>query len=93
MAPQIDFMVKSGLMDAKVGANHPDRNCLISVLMGQRIPKIDCPARPMELMEGDIVICSSDGLQYLPNAQIERIVGQIPQKRSTEIAEGCWTNC
>ncbi|MFN3280553.1 MAG: PP2C family protein-serine/threonine phosphatase, partial [Tabrizicola sp.] len=30
MAPQIDFMVKSGLMDPVVGANHPDRNCLIS---------------------------------------------------------------
>jgi len=41
MAPQIDFMVKSGLMDPQVAANHPDRNCLISVLMGTRIPKIE----------------------------------------------------
>ena len=45
MAPQIDFMVKSGLMDPQVAANHPDRNCLISVLMGTRIPKIDCPTK------------------------------------------------
>ncbi|WP_240784250.1 PP2C family protein-serine/threonine phosphatase, partial [Tabrizicola caldifontis] len=64
MAPQIDFMVKSGLMDAEVAAHHPDRNCLISVLMGTRIPRIDCPARPFELQAGDIVICASDGLQF-----------------------------
>jgi PPM family protein phosphatase len=87
MAPQIDFMVKSGLMDAEAGANHPDRNCLISVLMGTRIPKIDCPARPYELKAGDIVICSSDGLQFLTDAQIERVVGKYSKKRSTEIAE------
>ena len=87
MAPQIDFMVKSGLMDAATGANHPDRNCLISVLMGARIPKIDCPAQPLDLKAGDIVICSSDGLQFLPDAQIERVVGKYARKRSTEIAE------
>ena len=87
MAPQIDFMVKSGLMDAETGANHPDRNCLISVLMGTRIPKVDCPTKPCELRAGDIVICASDGLQFLTNAQIEKVVGKYSKKRSTEIAE------
>ena len=87
MAPQIDFMVKSGLMDAETGANHPDRNCLISVLMGMRIPKVDCPVKPVELKAGDIVICASDGLQFMTNAQIEKVVGKYSRKRSTEIAE------
>jgi len=87
MAPQIDFMVTSGLMDAATAANHPDRNCLISVLMGTRIPKIDCPAKPMELMAGDIVICASDGLQFLTNAQIEKVLAKYRKNRSTEIAE------
>ena len=87
MAPQIDFMVKSGLMDPQVAANHPDRNCLISVLMGTRIPKIDCPAKPFELMAGDIVVCASDGLQFLTNAQIEKVLGKYRKYRSTEIAE------
>lgn len=87
MAPQIDFMVKSGLMDPKIGANHPDRNSLISVLVGGRIQKIDCPAKPMELRVGDIVICASDGLQFLTNDQIEKIVNKYRKKRSTEIAE------
>ena len=87
MAPQIDFMVKQGLMDAEAAANHPDRNCLISVLMGTRIPKIDCPAQPTELKAGDIVVCSSDGLQFLTNAQIERVLQKYRKARSTEIAE------
>ncbi|MGL4236492.1 PP2C family protein-serine/threonine phosphatase [Tabrizicola sp.] len=87
MAPQIDFMVKSGLMDPEIGANHPDRNCLISVLMGTRIPKIDCPVKPLELRAGDIVVCSSDGLQFLTNAQIERVLQRYRKTRSTEIAE------
>ncbi len=87
MAPQIDFMVKSGLMDPKVGADHPDRNCLTSVLMGMRIPQIDCPEKPMEMKAGDIVICASDGLQFLTNDQIEKLVGRTRKKRSSEIAE------
>jgi PPM family protein phosphatase len=87
MAPQIDFMVKSGLMDAEIAANHPDRNCLISVLMGTRIPKIDCPTKPHELKAGDIVICASDGLQFMTNAQIEKVIGRYRKTRSTEIAE------
>jgi PPM family protein phosphatase len=87
MAPQIDFMVRSGLMDPQVAANHPDRNCLISVLMGTRIPKIDCPVKPFELKQGDIVVCASDGLQFLTNAQIEKVLGKYRKSRSTEIAE------
>jgi PPM family protein phosphatase len=87
MAPQIDFMVKSGLMPPDVGANHPDRNCLISVLMGSRIPKIDCPTKPFEMQVGDIVLCASDGVQFLTNAQIERVLNKYRKSRSTEIAE------
>jgi PPM family protein phosphatase len=87
MAPQIDFMVKSGMMSAQDGANHPDRNCLISVLMGGRIPRIDCPTKPYDLMSGDILVCSSDGLQFLTDAQIEKVLTKYRKTRSTEIAE------
>jgi len=87
MAPQIDLMVKSGLLDADTAKDHPDRNCLTSVMMGSRITKIDCPDRPLELNEGDILICSSDGLQFLPDSQIERLVNKTRRKRASEIAE------
>lgn len=87
MAPQIDMMVQAGLLDAETAATHPDRNCLVSVLMGAKIARIDCPAKPFELMAGDIVVCSSDGLQYLTNAQIEKLLARYRKARSTEIAE------
>jgi len=87
MAPQIDLMVRAGILDAESGATHPDRNCLVSVLMGAKVAKIDCPSRPVELQAGDIVVCSSDGLQYLTNAQIEKVLARTRKSRSTEIAE------
>jgi hypothetical protein len=48
---------------------------------------VDCPAKPVELKAGDIVICSSDGLQFLTNEEIEWVVRRYSKKRSTEIAE------
>ncbi len=87
MGPQIDFMVQAGLIDAQIAASHPDRNCLMSVLMGSAIAKVDCPSQPVELKAGDIVICASDGLQFLSNAQIEKVLTRYRKSRSTEIAE------
>ena len=87
MAPQIDLMVQSGMLSAEAGADHPDRNCLTSVMMGLKIPKVDCPEEPMELMAGDIIVCSSDGLQFLSDSQIERALLKTRRKRATEIAE------
>jgi len=87
MAPQLDLMVQAGLLDAESAANHPDRNCLVSVLMGSMVSRIDCPSKPQELKAGDIVVCSSDGLQYLTDAQIEKVLSRYRKARSTEIAE------
>lgn len=86
MAPQIDFMVKSGLLDPETGKNHPDRNCLTSVILGDRVAKSDCPKTPFELQVGDIVVVSSDGLQYLEDAKIERILYRYRRKKAAEIA-------
>ncbi|RYE51496.1 MAG: serine/threonine-protein phosphatase, partial [Hyphomicrobiales bacterium] len=87
MAPQIDFMVQAGLLDPEIAINHPDRNCLVSVLMGSKIAKVDCPAKPYLLQAGDIVVCSSDGLQFMSNATIEKVLTKYRKTRSTEIAE------
>jgi len=86
MAPQIDFMVESGLLDAEAGKNHPDRNCLTSVILGERVAKSDCPKTPFELQVGDIVVVSSDGLQYLEDAKIQKILQRHRRKKSAEIA-------
>ncbi|MBL9051019.1 MAG: protein phosphatase 2C family protein, partial [Tabrizicola sp.] len=43
--------------------------------------------KPYELKQGDIVVCASDGLQFLSNAQIEKVLSKYRKTRSTEIAE------
>ena len=86
MAPQIDFMVRSGLLDPEAGRNHPDRNCLTSVILGDRVAKSDCPKKPFELEVGDIVVVSSDGLQYLEDEKIRKILHRYRRRKSAEIA-------
>jgi PPM family protein phosphatase len=86
MAPQIDFMVQSGLLDPEIGRNHPDRNCLTSVILGDRVARSDCPQQPFVLDVGDIVVVSSDGLQFLENAQIEKLLHRYRRKTAAEIA-------
>lgn len=86
MAPQIDFMAKSGLLDPEEAKYHPDRNCLTSVILGGRVAKSDCPSTPFELQVGDIVVVSSDGLQYLEEAQIQKILHRYRRRKSAEIA-------
>ena len=87
MAPQIDLMFRSGLLDEETARNHPDRNCLTSVLMGAQIPRIDCGKPPIALQPEDIVIASSDGLQFLDDDQICDIVKANHQGSSEEIIE------
>ncbi len=86
LAPQIDFMVQQGLMDPEVAKMHPDRNCLTSVIMGQRIAKSDCPATPFQLKMGDVVVVSSDGLQYLGDEKIAKVLHRYRRRKSAEIA-------
>ncbi|NNE81073.1 MAG: serine/threonine-protein phosphatase [Silicimonas sp.] len=87
LGPHIDYMVRSGMMPEDVGRNHPDRNALTSVLIGEAIERIDCPDRPFRLKSGDILVVASDGLQFLSNAQITRIVEENAEGGSAAIAE------
>ncbi|WP_300061328.1 protein phosphatase 2C domain-containing protein [uncultured Roseobacter sp.] len=87
MAPQIDFMMKSGLLNAEEARNHPDRNTLTSVLFGEEVPRIDCPEEPLELRPGDLLIVASDGLQFLSNTQISEILSAHCDAQSAEIAD------
>jgi serine/threonine protein phosphatase PrpC len=88
LAPQIDLMVKTGQLDEETARNHPDRSALTSVVMGGRIPLIDCKSTPLELESDDIVVVASDGIQYLESPEIERILEKNRKKRSAAIAQG-----
>lgn len=86
MAPQIDFMAKQGLIDEAAARDHPDRNCLTSVILGEKVARTDCPVKPFELKVGDIVVVSSDGLQYLEDEKIQKILQRYRRRSSAEIA-------
>jgi serine/threonine protein phosphatase PrpC len=87
MAPQIDYMVASGLLDAEQGKRHPDRNTLTSVLFGDEVPQIDCPATPLDLKAGDMLIVASDGLQFLSDAEISDVLRDYQSAPSAAIAD------
>ena len=87
LGPHIDYMVRSGMMSEDVGRNHPDRNALTSVLIGETIERIDCPDRPFQLKDNDILIVASDGLQFLSNGQITETLLENASEGSAKIAE------
>lgn len=87
MAPQIDLMVAAGAITEDAAANHPDRNCLTSVLFGDEIEAIDCPEEPFILEDGDILIAASDGLQFLDDGEIVATLKQNLAKPAASIAK------
>ncbi|MGH8578662.1 MAG: SUMF1/EgtB/PvdO family nonheme iron enzyme [Gammaproteobacteria bacterium] len=48
---------------------------LMSALMGEEIPEIDCSQAPFELKQGDRLIVSSDGLDTLSAQEIQDCLG------------------
>ena len=92
MAPQIDLMVRTGQMETETGLNHPDRNCLTSVLSGRSISRVDCPTKPVQLRDGDIVIAASDGLQFLDDATICDLLTRHANDTSAEISNALLHN-
>ncbi len=86
MGPEIDMMAARGMIDEETARTHPQRNCLTSALTGQAIPEVDCPARRLELRDGDILLVASDGLQTLSDARIAAIVAARAAAESRDIA-------
>jgi protein phosphatase len=87
LAPQIDYLVRNGMMDPEVGRTHPDRHCLTSVLIGGDIERIDCVEAPLALVPGDVLLVASDGLQSLDDDRIAGILGDLGDAPSNEIAD------
>ena len=80
---QIEYLVSKGLMSQEEALNHPDQNCLTSVLIGSEIAQVDCRTVPMRMLPGDILLAASDGLQFLTEDQIASVL-RFAQKRSAE---------
>ncbi|WP_068114868.1 PP2C family protein-serine/threonine phosphatase [Tropicimonas marinistellae] len=82
----MDSMVASGLMESEDAAQHPDRNCLTSVVGGGGIAEIDCPEEPFRLLNGDLLVFASDGIEYLSNERIRTVLADWSTMSSGQIA-------
>ena len=86
MAPQIDAMVAAGAIRPEDAKTHPDRNSLTSAVAGGKIARMDNRGRAVDLKAGDIVIVSSDGLQFLEDKAIAKIITRNRRRPSADIA-------
>lgn len=86
LVSQIEYLVSSGIMEREEALNHPDQSCLTSVLIGGDIAQVDCRTTPVKIMEGDILIAASDGLQFLSEEQIEGILRFKGKRSAKEIS-------
>ena len=85
VARQMDHLVMNGHIAQEVADQHPDRDCLTSVLIGAAIPEIDCRESPIELRDNDILIAASDGLQFISEEQIAQLIHEERNRSSAEI--------
>ena len=85
-AHELDLLVESGAMDVDEAQDHPDRNALTSAVFGGQIAHLDCPKEAFELKAGDILLLASDGLQFLSDTQIARILTKHRRRPAAEIA-------
>jgi protein phosphatase len=69
MAPQIDEMLKRGLLTKEEAANHPARHTLREAVMGESLTLIDKGSRRLGA-DAKLLLCS-DGVQTLSEKQIE----------------------
>lgn len=86
MAPQIDALAETGAIDAETAANHPDRNCLTSAIAGGKINRVDNRGIALATKAGDIVVVSSDGLQFLDDRIIAKTISRNRRRPSADIA-------
>jgi len=87
MAPEIDQMLQSGMINAQEAREHPDRHCLTSVLMGEEIAQIDYSETPARLQPGDVVLAASDGLEFLEEDEIKGIIRAYRHQSSASLAQ------
>ena len=78
--------VAAGQMLEKDLKTHPQRNVLLSALVGGDIAKIDAPTEPTPLLPGDILLTASDGIFTIPDSEISSILTRSANRPASEIS-------
>ena len=84
--PHLPERSAAGSLRPEEAKSHPDRNSLTSAVAGGKIARMDNRGVALELKAGDIIVVSSDGLQFLENNVIAKIISRNRRKPSASIA-------
>ncbi|WP_300030416.1 protein phosphatase 2C domain-containing protein [uncultured Roseobacter sp.] len=87
LGQQLKIRVLEGRLSQEQADLIEDQDCLTSVLMGRNIQHTDCREIPVTLRHNDIIVAASDGLLYLTEDQIARILHDNCFRSSAEISE------
>ena len=68
--------VEAGEMDAAEAAVHPQRNQLLSALVGEEMELIDLSPKPLALEDGDLLIFATDGILTLDETTIAALLAE-----------------
>jgi len=83
---QAGLMVRSG----KYHPNDPEvlavRSVLVSALTGRKLEIVDLPQTTFRLQAGDVLMLASDGLNTLPDKEIEGMVGELRAHGSIKLS-------
>lgn len=77
---------KRGEMPVADLATHPERNMLLSALIGGEIAEVDAPEQAMALESGDILLGASDGVFTLDGEVMEQVLAAGANQTAQEIA-------
>jgi len=73
MRAVLDEQVATGRISEKEASADARRSNLLSALTGEEIAKIDAPQNAIDILDGDVVILGSDGLEAISDSEISTI--------------------
>ncbi len=92
LAPVIDKLVEQGKLSVDQARADPRRHYLRSAVTGEDLELIDAPERPLQLVGGDIVVISSDGIHTLEPDDIRRVIASYKGDGPAAIADALVRN-
>lgn len=87
MRPALARMVEKNILTQEEALEHPERNALRSVLMGEAVELVDVGHGGWPLQKNDILILASDGIDALAPSDFYRVTGRFWRRSPSYIAE------